>query len=163
MMSKTSQSLTISFLLLLLLSACATVNLPDGISGDIPKGSEVVIIVSDAPPEDLFTEIFRELGRRGYGIEDANQELGSITTEYTAMGDMDANLQVRVFVESTEGGSEGRLRGSWSLGSFSSNLFGVELDNMDASWGGPTDKRTHAFAELIEIALSISNQGITYE
>lgn len=162
-MSKASRSLSVPFLFLLLLSACVTVNLPDEISGDIPKGSEVVVIASDKQSEDLFTEIYRELGRRGYGIADANQELGSITTEYTAMGDMDANLQVRVFIEPTEGGSVGRLRGSWSLGSFSSNLFGVDLDKMDASWGGPSDKRTHAFAELIEIALSISNQGIRYE
>ena len=157
---KTIKILTLT--VFLTLAGCVTIAVPTGISGEIPSGSQVVIIESAQPQNALYTSIYAVLGRAGFGFEDTNAEMGSITTGYYEV-EGDALVKISVFVESTETGSLAFFRGKWSAGSFTTMLTGVEIKGETAFWGNKIAKTTAAFAKVAEIAASVPHESLRFE
>ncbi len=160
----------ISFLILIFIIGCATVNqfVPLEITKDIPQGTKKIIILKNVTAENLYKEIYLLTIKEGFGVLNDNVELKSITTDVKDV-EADTFLKMSIIVESTENGSKATITGKWQYGpqsqAFQQALVGYTTTPQwsDAEWKGSSDKCSMALAKMVVFAKEIPDSNINYQ
>lgn len=151
------------------LSGCVTSSfVPDDIARGIPDGAKAIKLYSASSTDALYRDVYRELVRRGFGITQENEDMGTFSTDFNDI-EQGTMLQVIVFVEDSDEGSVATMRGKWGIdatmaaGISAAAGAGVGGGGAeDAEWGA-SGRPGAAFGQMAIIASEIPHTRIEYE
>ena len=156
--------------IMFLFISCVTTNtlISPEISQQIPKKATKIILNSNAPADSLFKEIYKTLVIEGYGINNSNNEMLSISTNEKDVGG-DTFLRINAFVESIGSTSKATFTGQWKYGSatqsFQQALVGYSTNPswQSAMWLESHSKYSIAFAGIVKVVNKVNYAKIEYE
>lgn len=137
----------------LLLVGCASSGMTSEQQDQIPRGSDAVMLESEADPDDLYRAAFQRVRDAGLRMDESNEEMRSFSTDGGPVGESSQVLRVDVIVEETGEGSTLTGRADVQVSG---------LGWMRASMAGRGSEPRVGFEELVLLMEDLPHQDMRF-